>query len=74
MTSTMTSQIVLHPSGKRIDCALGDTVLAALEAVFREAGCDLVESATWTFNEGAVRAHQALGFEPYQVRFRKPLR
>ncbi|MCB1932024.1 MAG: 2Fe-2S iron-sulfur cluster binding domain-containing protein [Candidatus Accumulibacter sp.] len=28
----MTSQIVLHPSGKRIDCALGDTVLAALEA------------------------------------------
>lgn len=56
--------------GQRVGAAL----LAALEAVFQQAGCDLVESATWTFNEGAVRAHEALGFEPYQVRFRKPLR
>ena len=56
--------------GERIGAAL----LAALEAVFREARCDLIESATWSFNEGAVRAHQALGFETYQVRFRKPLR
>jgi|JI10StandDraft_1071094.scaffolds.fasta_scaffold35805_4 GNAT superfamily N-acetyltransferase len=56
--------------GERIGAAL----LAALEDVFREARCDLIESATWSFNEGAVRAHEALGFEAYQVRFRKPLR
>lgn len=56
--------------GQRIGAAL----LAALEDVFREARCDLIESATWSFNEGAIKAHQALGFEPYQVRFRKPLR
>ncbi|WP_313953674.1 2Fe-2S iron-sulfur cluster-binding protein [Accumulibacter sp.] len=28
----MKSRIVLHPSGKSVDCALGDTVLGALEA------------------------------------------
>ena len=52
----------------------GAALLAALEAIFREASCDLIESATWSFNEGALRAHEALGFEAYQVRFRKPLR
>ena len=53
---------------------LGAALMATLEAVFREAGCDLIESATWSFNEGAVQAHRKLGFEAYQVRFRKPLR
>ena len=53
---------------------VGAALLGALEDVFRETRCDLIESATWTFNESSVRAHTALGFEPYQVRFRKPLR
>jgi GNAT superfamily N-acetyltransferase len=52
---------------------VGAQLMQALEAVFREAGCDLVESATWSFNTGALRAHESLGFEPYQVRFRKRL-
>lgn len=49
----------------------GRSLMVALEAEFKRRNCHVVESATWTFNEGAVAAHRRLGFEPFQVRFRK---
>ncbi len=52
---------------------VGKQLLATLEAIFRDAGCDAMESATWTFNEGARAAHLALGFREVQVTYRKPL-
>ncbi len=50
---------------------IGRQLFERLCDVFRGAGCDVVESTTWPFNEGAVRAHEALGFELVEVKYRK---
>ena len=50
---------------------VGAQLLGELEARFAAAGCDVVESATWSGNEGARRAHAALGFREIRVIYRK---
>lgn len=52
---------------------VGRQLLDALQARFRKAGCQVVESATWSHNEGARRAHDALGFREIRVIYRKPI-
>jgi len=52
---------------------LGALLLRELEERFKVAGCDLIESATWSGNEGARRAHDALGFREIRVMYRKRL-
>jgi len=52
---------------------VGRTLMDALEAIFTEAGCDLVESATWSANHKARAVHEAMGFLEVQVTYRKPL-
>lgn len=49
----------------------GRVLLLGLEATLREAGCELLESATWAFNDSARRAHDALGFKEVQIQYRK---
>jgi GNAT superfamily N-acetyltransferase len=51
----------------------GKRLLFVLEEILREAGCVSLESATWTFNEGARRAHEAAGFAEAEIRYRKRL-
>lgn len=52
---------------------VGTVLLRELEKRFTDAGCELIESATWSGNEGARRAHDALGFREIRVIYRKPL-
>lgn len=52
---------------------IGARLLTELETRFADAGCDLIESATWASNEAARRAHDALGFSEIRVVYRKPL-
>lgn len=52
---------------------VGAALVATLEAVFRDQGCDAMESATWAFNDGARRAHEKLGFREVQIVYRKVL-
>jgi GNAT superfamily N-acetyltransferase len=52
---------------------VGAALLEAIAAHFRALGCEVLESATWTFNAGARRAHERLGFAEYEVRYRKRL-
>lgn len=52
---------------------VGRQLLNALEERFRDAGCQVIESATWSGNEGARRAHDALGFREIRVIYRKLL-
>jgi ribosomal protein S18 acetylase RimI-like enzyme len=49
----------------------GSALLLGLESALREAGCELLESATWAFNDSARRAHDALGFKEVQIQYRK---
>lgn len=51
----------------------GRALVDALLAVFRDAGCQVVESMTWATNTGAREAHRALGFHEVQVKMRKRL-
>lgn len=51
----------------------GRALLEALTKLFTDAGCDVMESATWPFNEGARRAHEALGFDEIQITYRRQL-
>jgi len=51
----------------------GKLLLEALVERFRSAGCHVVESGTWAFNEGARKAHLALGFNEIEIKFRKRL-
>jgi GNAT superfamily N-acetyltransferase len=51
----------------------GRRLLEELTQRFREAGCQVVESGTWAFNEGARRAHAKAGFTEIEVKFRKRL-
>ena len=52
---------------------VGRALLEALLEKFREAGCQVAESATWAFNTGARNAHRRLAFEEIEVRYRKRL-
>lgn len=52
---------------------VGAELLGALEDAFRRRGCQVIESMTWSTNQGARRAHAALGYHEVQVRFRKKL-
>ena len=51
----------------------GALLLQAIEERFAAAGCEVIESATWSGNEGARRAHDALGFLEIRVMYRKRL-
>jgi aminoglycoside 6'-N-acetyltransferase I len=50
---------------------VGRALIAELEQRFSGRGCEVVESATWASNEGARKAHEALGFREIRVMFRK---
>jgi GNAT superfamily N-acetyltransferase len=52
---------------------VGKLLLETLIERFRLAGCQVVESGTWAFNEGARKAHLALGFNEIEIKFRKRL-
>jgi ribosomal protein S18 acetylase RimI-like enzyme len=49
----------------------GALLLREIEQRFAAAGCEMIESATWSSNEGARRAHDALGFREIRVMYRK---
>jgi len=49
----------------------GASLLRELEGRFAAAGCEVIESATWSANEGARRAHDALGFREIRIIYRK---
>lgn len=51
----------------------GKLLIQSLIDRFRQSGCDVVESGTWAFNEGARKAHAKLGFTEIEVKFRKRL-
>jgi GNAT superfamily N-acetyltransferase len=55
------------------EAGVGALLLRELEKRFIERGCELIESATWSANEGARRAHDALGFREIRVVYRKLL-
>jgi GNAT superfamily N-acetyltransferase len=50
---------------------VGKLLLEELERRFVDAGCQVVESATWSGNEGARHAHDAMGFREIRVIYRK---
>ena len=52
---------------------VGARLLREIEVRFAAAGCEAIESATWSGNEGARRAHDALGFREIRMMYRKRL-
>ncbi len=52
---------------------VGRQLLEALLAIFREAGCNISEIATWPFNEGTRRHIRAAGYEEIQIVYRQKL-
>ena len=48
-------------------------LLNRLLTIFKTAGCEVAESATWGFNKGARAAHAKAGFTELEIRFRKRL-
>ena len=50
---------------------IGRLLLHELERRFAGAGCEVIESATWSGNTGARGAHDALGFREIRVMYRK---
>jgi len=52
---------------------VGALLLRELEERFASAGCEVIESATWSGNVKARRAHDALGFREIRVIYRKRL-
>ncbi|MGB8332390.1 MAG: GNAT family N-acetyltransferase [Polyangiales bacterium] len=52
---------------------IGALLLNELERRFAGAGCEVIESATWSGNTEARRAHDALGFREIRVIYRKRL-
>ena len=56
---------------ERRDSGVGRRLMESLIDVFRNHGCQLVESSTWVENSGARDAHRSLGFSESQVRFRR---
>ncbi len=59
------------PEGR--GAGVGRLLMAELEARFHQAGCEVMESGTWSRNEGARAAHRELGFEEVRVTFAKRL-
>lgn len=51
----------------------GKLLLETLTEHFRRERCQLVESGTWAFNEGARKAHLKSGFLEIEIKFRKRL-
>jgi ribosomal protein S18 acetylase RimI-like enzyme len=51
----------------------GTSLLRELEKRFTAAGCQVIESATWSSNDGARSAHGSLGFREIRVIYRKLL-
>ena len=52
---------------------IGAHLLDELQKRFIEAGCQLIESATWSGNKRARQAHTSLGFREIRVIYRKKL-
>ena len=52
---------------------VGKLLMASIVERFRTADCQVVESGTWAFNEGARKAHAKAGFTEIEVKFRKRL-
>lgn len=52
---------------------VGKHLMDTLVEVFRELGCDVAESTTWPFNDGARKSHVALGFDEVEVKYRRKL-
>ena len=52
---------------------IGAALLRQIEERFRAVGCEVIESGTWSSNEGARRAHASLGFQETRVIYRKRL-
>jgi ribosomal protein S18 acetylase RimI-like enzyme len=52
---------------------VGGLLLREIERRFVASGCQIIESATWSANEGARKAHDALGFHEIRVIYRKLL-
>jgi len=52
---------------------IGRRLFETLESIFEEAGCGLVEVATWPFNEGTRRALERLGYSEIQITYRKAI-
>ena len=52
---------------------IGRRLFETLEAIFAEAGCGLVEVATWPFNASTRKAVERLGFAEIQITYRKEL-
>ncbi len=50
---------------------VGKQLLTELERRFADAGCQVIESATWSGNDAARRAHDAMGFREIRVIYRK---
>ena len=50
---------------------VGASLLRELEQRFAAAGCEVMESATWSSNQVARRAHDALGFREIRIMSRK---
>ena len=55
------------------DAGVGALLLRELEERFASAGCEVIESATWSSNVGARKVHEALGFREIRVMYRKLL-
>jgi aminoglycoside 6'-N-acetyltransferase I len=52
---------------------VGKLLMDSIVERFRDADCQVVESGTWAFNEGARQAHASAGFTEIEVKFRKRL-
>ncbi len=52
---------------------IGAALLRKIEERFRSVGCEVIESGTWSSNEGARKVHDAFGFEEIRVTYRKRL-
>ena len=51
----------------------GKALMTRLLDGFRTDGCQVAESGTWAFNEGARKAHAKSGFIEIEVKFRQRL-
>ncbi len=61
----------VDPEHRRL--GIGAALLKRLEEHFRSTGCQMIESATWSSNEGARRVHDAMGFHEIRVIYRRRL-
>jgi GNAT superfamily N-acetyltransferase len=52
---------------------IGKQLMDAMVNVFRQRGCQVLESGTWAFNDHARTAHAKAGFSEIEVRFRRRL-